>query len=171
MVTLHLFSRPSQCRTAPLILQHDPTSHPFPSRSPSIPPGEPSDVPAALARLAAALKRVEKFYHSVGGIAGYHATSLDLIIGASEALRTAAALQTSHQQGAAAAATAALPGSPAPLPEVTFHVPRGLDLAGEGGRQLGGMAAACGLAAMPFMAEIYPVGGASAEEVLRRVGG
>jgi hypothetical protein len=43
---------------------------------------------------------------------------------------------------------------------VTYHVPPGLDLAGEAGSQLGVRAAAQGLLAMPYLSEILPVGGA-----------
>lgn len=44
--------------------------------------------------------------------------------------------------------------------QTSFHVPRGLDLAGEAGSGVGMHAALQGLAAMPQLAEIYPVGGA-----------
>lgn len=43
--------------------------------------------------------------------------------------------------------------------EVTFHMPRGPDLAGPQGRQLAAESAAAGLEALPHMAEIYPLGG------------
>ncbi len=46
-----------------------------------------------------------------------------------------------------------------PQVSVSYHVPRALDLAGEGGREVGVRTAAAGLVALPHMAEIYPVGG------------
>jgi hypothetical protein len=42
---------------------------------------------------------------------------------------------------------------------VSYHVPQALDLAGEGGREVGARTAAAGLAALPRMAEILPLGG------------
>ncbi len=47
-----------------------------------------------------------------------------------------------------------------PPQEVRYRVPKGVDLAGEEGSGVGVAAAAQGLAALPFLAEIYPVGGA-----------
>ncbi|GFH06732.1 uncharacterized protein HaLaN_01411, partial [Haematococcus lacustris] len=77
----------------------------------------PLNLQPPLLHLAQSLQRVDQFYNSIGGLLGYQAKSLTLIIEA-------------------------------------------LDLAGEGGRQVGQRMAAHGLLAMPSMAEIYPVGGA-----------
>eukprot|EP00884_Botryococcus_braunii_P021126 jgi/Botrbrau1/7698/Bobra.0159s0135.1 len=86
-----------------------------------------------LARLASALTKVHRFYDSIGGIIGYQCKCLELLL--------------THDE----------PGSPA-LEEVNFHLPRGPNLATD--RAAATKAAATGLEALPFMAEIYPVGGA-----------
>ena len=51
--------------------------------------------------------------------------------------------------------------SPVAAEDVTFHMPRGPNLAGPNGRQLAAESAAAGLEALPHMAEIYPLGGQS----------
>lgn len=51
--------------------------------------------------------------------------------------------------------------SPVAAGDVTFHMPRGPNLAGPNGRQLAAESAAAGLEALPHMAEIYPLGGQS----------
>ena len=58
-----------------------------------------------------------------------------------------------------AAAAALGVEEPAVVAAGRYHVPQGLDLAGEAGRGLAAWVAAQGLKAMPYMAEIYPVGG------------
>ena len=91
-------------------------------------------------QLAATLKRVEVFYDSIGGLLGYQHKSLQIMV--------------ERQQHT---------GDPcsgnAPAAEVSFHMPRGPDLAGPDGRQLAAQSAAAGLDALPHMAEIYPLGG------------
>eukprot|EP00775_Hariotina_reticulata_P001593 gene1593-1933_t len=103
-----------------------------------------------LSQLAAGLCRVETFYDSMGGLIGYHLKSLELILSANASAAATAATTTAshpcHLEDAQA--------------HVTYHVPPGLDLAGEGGRQLGVRAAAQGLLALPYLSEILPVGGA-----------
>eukprot|EP00879_Flechtneria_rotunda_P025215 GHRR01026784.1.p1 GENE.GHRR01026784.1~~GHRR01026784.1.p1 ORF type:complete len:347 (+),score=104.30 GHRR01026784.1:1049-2089(+) len=139
-----------------------------------------------LSALAAALCRVETFYDSMGGLIGYQLKSLQLILAASNCQansEAAAAISngnsSSKEPSNGTAATcnngtsnAASNGTTVPVTEVpansltddqahvTYHVPPGLDLAGEGGRQLGVRAAAQGLLAMPYLSEILPVGGA-----------
>ncbi|KAG2430555.1 hypothetical protein HXX76_010074 [Chlamydomonas incerta] len=125
-----------------------------------------------LAALAGRLARVETFYDSVGGLLGYQLKSLELIV---EGLQDKTARAKEQQRAAevAAATSAASVGDSIDLvaaggataeerrrPQVSFHVPRGIDLAGEEGAQVGVSAAAQGLASLPFLAEIYPVGGA-----------
>ncbi|GLC45555.1 hypothetical protein PLESTB_001205700 [Pleodorina starrii] len=138
------------------------------------PPGAPPSPPEALlprlTSLAVRLARVEQFYDSVGGLLGYQIKSLQLIVAGMQDKSARSKQQQQQQQQQteeAAAANADAPPGPAPAPgpgggvgEVRFHVPRGMDLAGEEGAGVGVAAAAQGLAALPFMAEIYPVGGA-----------
>uniref|UniRef100_A0A7S3QX17 UGP3-like C-terminal hexapeptide repeats domain-containing protein n=1 Tax=Dunaliella tertiolecta TaxID=3047 RepID=A0A7S3QX17_DUNTE len=99
--------------------------------------GGTSSVMAPLAELAALLMRVDQFYDSIGGLVGYQAKSIELILEG-----------TGEQQPQQA------------QEEVSYHVPHALDLAGEGGREVGEQVAMQGLLALPDMAEIYPVGGA-----------
>ena len=92
-------------------------------------------------QLASTLKRVELFYNSIGGLLGYHRKCLHIM------------LERSEQQSSTEAQSAS------PMQGVTFHMPRGPDLAGPDGRQLAAESAAAGLEALPHMAEIYPLGG------------
>jgi hypothetical protein len=116
-----------------------------------------------LSTLAQSLCRVETFYDSMGGLIGYQLKSLQLILAAHNSAAAAAADATA---AAAEAANNSVDGSPVSngledkQAHVTYHVPPGLDLAGEEGRQLGVRAAAQGLLAMPYLSEILPVGGA-----------
>jgi hypothetical protein len=123
-----------------------------------------------LSLLASRLCRVEAFYDSMGGLPGYQLKSLQLIL----AGNSSAQEQQQQQHAAAAvhntaaAAEGALQDQQQQQQEgledtqahVTYHVPPGLDLAGEAGSQLGVRAAAQGLLAMPYLSEILPVGGA-----------
>jgi hypothetical protein len=52
---------------------------------------------------------------------------------------------------------------------VTYHVPPGVDLAGEAGSDTGVKAAAQGLLALPYLSTILPVGGAGDRLGLRWV--
>jgi hypothetical protein len=124
---------------------------------------------------------VDTFYDSMGGLVGYQLKSLELILSAEAAAAAApshpsptmsggpqptsssssSSSSAQHQglvgePGAQATPAQQAEGSPA----ACYHVPPGLDLAGEAGRQLGQRAAAEGLLAMPYLAEILPVGGA-----------
>ncbi|KAI8474308.1 MAG: hypothetical protein J3K34DRAFT_465788 [Monoraphidium minutum] len=149
----------------------------------SLPPpggGGPAAWAPHLRRLAGALERVEAFYDSMGGILGYQLKSLQLIAANSAEAAAAAANNAAGSAACGAAAAAARPGGAdalaafegAPPPEahsapraggaaeVRYHVPPALDLAGEGGRRVGVRAAAAGIQALPFLAEILPVGGA-----------
>jgi len=119
--------------------------------------GEP--LGAALARLGEALARVHAFYDAIGGLPGYQRRCLQMIAdGRGAAAGTGApgppgagcAGEGAGRAGEGADGDAAL----------RFHRPRGLDLAGADGRALAAAAAAAGLAALPHMAEIYPLGGA-----------
>lgn len=89
-------------------------------------------------QLASTLKRVETFYNSIGGLLGYHRKCLQIM------------MEKSDQQAPVVGQSAG---------EVTFHMPRGPDLAGPQGCQLAAESAAAGLEALPHMAEIYPLGG------------
>lgn len=96
---------------------------------------------AAVQQLASTLKRVETFYNSIGGLLGYHRKCLQIMLEYPEQqCSTVHQTADSHE-------------------EVTFHMPRGPDLAGPNGRQLAAESAAAGLEALPHMAEIYPLGG------------
>lgn len=104
----------------------------------------------------------------MGGLIGYQLKSLQLIIAntssegndapgvtreAGDARDAFEGLQQVERDGGAS------PVHCAGDAEVRYHVPPALDLAGEGGRRVGARAAAHGILAMPFMAEILPVGG------------
>ncbi|KAF6262593.1 nucleotide-diphospho-sugar transferase [Scenedesmus sp. NREL 46B-D3] len=126
---------------------------------------------------ASRLCRVEAFYDSMGGLPGYQLKSLQLILGGnSSAQDQQQQQQQAHQQQNQQAAASRDASShqqqqqqqqqqqPEGLEDskarVTYHVPPGLDLAGEAGSLLGVRAAAQGLLAMPYLSEILPVGGA-----------
>ena len=110
-----------------------------------------------LANLADSLLRVDNFYDSLGGLAGYQLTCLRLC--------EAAALGPCLPSARSPSPTTPSPShsssipSPASQPsEVKLHMPLGVDLAHDvvAARR----AAANGLTALPYMAEIYPLGGA-----------
>jgi len=116
----------------------------------------------ALHKLASALTRVDHFYDSMGGLVGYQLKSIQLIIGASATSDDSAAAgddsaASSSNPGVSDGAAARADGAA----EVQYHVPPALDLAGEAGRRVGARAASHGILALPFMAEILPVGGES----------
>lgn len=133
-----------------------------------------AELSARLARLGASLLRVEQFYDSIGGLVGYQLKSMQLVAAGMHELQAHvqqapdAVLQTASSAsslGSAASMDSAFDALPAPpaahdgTNSTSFHVPRGLDLAGEAGSEVGAHAALQGLSAMPQMAEIYPVGG------------
>ncbi len=77
------------------------------------------------------LSPVEKFYASIGGIVGYQARMLEL-------LATKAALKA---------------------PKSTYHAPEGIDISNENAQVR--KAIIDGIATLPLLAEIYPLGGAA----------
>ncbi|KAF8056255.1 UGP3 [Scenedesmus sp. PABB004] len=113
-----------------------------------------------LEALAEKLCRVEQFYDSMGGLAGYQLKSLQLILGGSASAADGGANgASSDAAGSDAVGSGAASSSDAASP-VRYHVPPGLDLAGEDGAALGARAAAQGLLALPYLCEVLPVGGA-----------
>lgn len=116
-----------------------------------------------MSTLAEALHRVEVFYDSMGGIIGYQLNSLQLITAAkasaaaTAATAAAATTSSSHTDSTSTNSSNAVEDEQA---HVTYHVPPGLDLAGEAGGDLGVKAAAQGLLALPYLSSILPVGGA-----------
>ncbi|MEW5314809.1 MAG: hypothetical protein WDW38_006278 [Sanguina aurantia] len=122
-------------------------------------------LPAALCELAETLQRVETFYDGIGGVLGYQLKSLQLIRDASGSgsvsqSGSSAAAGSGSDGSASVPAVAAGVGPAGSVGEARYLVPHAVDLAGEFGRQEGRSATLKGLAAMPFLAEIYPVGGA-----------
>ncbi|KAG1679276.1 hypothetical protein FOA52_009306 [Chlamydomonas sp. UWO 241] len=109
-----------------------------------------ADLRARLSKMAEALKRVDLFYDSIGGVCGYQLKSLQLIAAGMEELRSSQATACISSE------------TPAEVkaPQKTFLVPKAVDLAAEDGREVARAATLRGLRAMPTMAEIYPVGGA-----------
>jgi hypothetical protein len=110
-----------------------------------------------LTSLAETLSRVATFYDSMGGLIGYQLKSLQLITAAKASAATTAAGGcggSRHGSGS--------DGSPVEDEQahVTYHVPPGVDLAGESGRDTGVRAAAQGLLSLPYLSTILPVGGA-----------
>jgi UTP---glucose-1-phosphate uridylyltransferase len=99
-----------------------------------------------LARLLDQLRRIDGFYSSLGGVVGYQLCCLEMIRdGLLEARSPRGALE---ERGAAVGAG-----------DMTFHLPVGPDLAGD--RAHAARACMEGLEALPFMAEVYPLGGGS----------
>jgi hypothetical protein len=117
----------------------------------------PSD---ALLRLSTALERVEEFYDSIGGVVGYQLQCLRLL--PSQQHGGAAPSGSGSSSSSTGAAAEAL-GSASPAAkgaQIDFLVPAGLDLSHPGSAAAARAATAAGLAALPDMAEIYPLGGA-----------
>jgi len=100
----------------------------------------PPALASALADLVAFLAVIDRFYDAIGGLIGYQAACLRLVVVQREGGR----------------------GEPASLPPARLHRPPGLDLsdASPQGRAAVRAAAAAGLAAGPALAEILPLGGA-----------
>ena len=96
-----------------------------------------------LRQLAAALLRVDAFYDSLGGLAGYQLRCLELC---------ASAAAEDEQRVAGGAGNGSAPR------DVVLRMPVGVDLAND--RLAARRAAADGLHALPYMAEVYPLGGA-----------
>lgn len=107
-----------------------------------------------LAELAAELCLVEEFYDSLGGLLGYQRQCLQLIAEAQRAQCDPPSACSSSIGGGHG-----MPGgSPGGSPQ--FLVPPGLRLSDPGHRHPAAQATLDGLAAVPAMAEIYPLGGA-----------
>lgn len=137
-----------------------------------IPTGVP--VTPALAKLAAALARVEDFYDSIGGLVGYQAQCLALLAQQQQGQGTQPGSPTSSSSyssdGSMCSTDDAWPGSLSGTsgnsgatsadPATEFLVPSGLDLASPSQAAQAASAVAAGLAALPHMAEVYPLGGA-----------
>lgn len=98
----------------------------------------------AFGSLAADLARVDQFYDSIGGLPGYQLQCLELL-----------AQQSQHLPGGGGGGTGG-----AEQRDVEFLVPPGLDLSSPGQAAAAAAATAAGIAALPHMAEIYPLGGA-----------
>ena len=98
-------------------------------------PDDPGELGAGLARLGAQLGRVQDFYDAIGGLPGYQLQCLQLLAGQADAAAE-------------------------PPPPLDYLVPAGLDVTAPAQREEVAAATAAGLAALPFMAEIYPLGGA-----------
>lgn len=110
-----------------------------------------ADRVGAVAELACALCRVEDFYDSIGGLLGYQRQCLQLI----------AEAQQGQQQGpGSSSSSSSAQHAQQEQQECEFLVPPGVNLSDP--CQAGAAAAACaaGLAALPRLAEIYPLGGA-----------
>ncbi|KAK9801940.1 hypothetical protein WJX73_008251 [Symbiochloris irregularis] len=101
---------------------------------------------APLCALLDQLAHVETFYDSIGGLLGYQRQCLQLLI--ANAAQPAEMQGSDSQQQAQATA------------QVQYHMPQGLDLASYHSRQAAVQAVATGLDALPYLAEIYPLGGA-----------
>lgn len=104
-------------------------------------PNCPEALKTALATLADDMLRLEEFYDSIGGLAGYQLQCLRLIL---ERQRADNGPGPQNSNGTA--------------PVVEYLVPPGLDMARDAASTA--VAAARGLEGLPHMAEIYPLGGA-----------
>lgn len=113
-----------------------------------------------LLRLAEALARVDDFFGSLGGLPWYQLRCLRFVADAA----------TEQAEGSGASAAAALDCSDSSATggcgdaaaslcdgQQAFHMPTGVDL--ENDVEAATRAAAQGLQALPYMAEIYPIGG------------
>ncbi|PSC72756.1 nucleotide-diphospho-sugar transferase [Micractinium conductrix] len=137
----------------------------------------PTSLPVtqALEKLGAALARVEDFYDSIGGLAGYQAQCLALISQQREqglarpphgAATGSSSSSTSSMESLASTDPAwpegfspAAPGSSAAA-DTEYLIPVGLDLDSPCQAGAAAAAVAAGIDALPHMAEIYPLGGA-----------
>jgi len=129
----------------------------------------------SLEALCASLARVEAFYDSMGGLVGYQLASVRLVVEGTAALeqqqqeqqqeeqqqRSGSAAPPRADRAAHASAAAAAPATTTTT--TTFHVPPPtLHLAAgtPEAEAAGARAVAAGVRATPFLAEIWPVGGA-----------
>lgn len=102
----------------------------------------------ALCKLCRSLQRVESFYDSIGGLLGYQLKCLEMILASAE----------SHKEASGPPAAGAVVAT-------RFHMPQGLNIAGIENRRAAASAAATGLEALPYMAEILPLGGETANHL------
>ncbi|KAL4426976.1 hypothetical protein ABPG77_009537 [Micractinium sp. CCAP 211/92] len=125
-----------------------------------IPTGVP--VTSALAQLAGALARVEDFYDSIGGLVGYQAQCVALIAQAQQEGQGPAPAGSSASSGEepCSGGDSSDSSSSSSSDGTEFLVPVGLDLASPAAAQEAAAAVAAGIAALPRMAEVYPLGGA-----------
>lgn len=105
-----------------------------------------------LQKLCRSLQRVESFYDSIGGLVGYQLKCLEMILAAAEP-------QKEEVETPVAGAVVA----------TTFHMPQGLNIAGIQNRRATACAAATGLEALPYMAEILPLGGEESPQKISSV--
>jgi hypothetical protein len=127
---------------------------------------------ASLSRLVHTLRAADRFYDVLGGLCGYQLTALTLIqesevarLEKSASAAAAASGPLGSTPGAPGAAARAIPHAEAAAagalsvgPSCAFHIPAGHDLTTD--PAFASRAAADGLAAMPLLAELYPLGGA-----------
>ena len=95
-----------------------------------------------LAALCMNLQHVDSFYDSIGGLPGYQLKCLETMAASAEVSQACAAEQDTPS-------------------DTKFYMPQGLNIAGHHNRRAAAAAAATGLSALPHMAEILPLGGAS----------
>ena len=112
--------------------------------------GLPSNgaVAEGLAALAERLVQVEEFYDNIGGLAGYQLECVEILL--------KNALCENNPLGLYGETN----GADCRNHEVQYLVPPGLDLEGETTRDRVADATVAGIRGLPFMAEIYPLGGA-----------
>ncbi|CAL8466978.1 g6514 [Coccomyxa elongata] len=94
-----------------------------------------------LAALCTNLHHVDSFYDSIGGLPGYQLKCLETMAASAEVPQACATEQDTPS-------------------DTKFYMPQGLDIAGHHNRRAAAVAAATGLEALPYMAEILPLGGA-----------
>ena len=138
-------------------------------------PPIPADPHSARLPTAAGLGRVEEFYDSIGGLAGYQLQCLELIAAhqlegeTSAQLQTGGSISSSSSSSSGSLSSMSDDGAPsssastsasARVSSTEFLVPVGLDLASPELRSEAAAAVAAGIAALPALAEVYPLGGA-----------
>ena len=87
---------------------------------------------------------MDSFYNSIGGLAGYQLKCLEMMLGSKR--------DSLAEQPSAEPISGAEEGT-------AYHMPQGLNIAYN--RRAAAAAAATGLAALPYMGEILPLGGMS----------
>lgn len=102
----------------------------------------------------------------MGGLIGYQLKSLQLITAAKASAAITAATAAGARHSSDGSNGTAVEDEQA---HVTYHIPPGVDLAGEAGSETGVKAAAQGLLSLPYLSTILPVGGAGDRLGLRWV--